>query len=225
MRNFIIIILAVAAIGGGILYYAMRGGAPALEPVDLGDLDNTQLVEMAQPAMVFGDPDAPVTIMEFADYQCWGCRQFALLVKPMVETEYLGTGRAKLVFYDFPLTGRHRHAFLAARAARCAGDQNRYSDYHDLIFRTQEDWSLMASATRHFKDLAEQLELDRAIFDECLGSDRHADVVSANMLLGQAFRVSVTPTLLVHEGGPVYRLGGSRFLDIQQALDPDGAEN
>lgn len=225
MKNFYIIILAVAVVGGGVLFYAMRGGSPALEPVELGELDNTALVELAQPAHVFGNPDAPSTIMEFADYQCPGCRLFGLMVKPQVESEYISTGQVKLVLHDFPLTGRHPHAFLAARAARCAGDQDRYPDYHDLVFRTQEDWSLMVSAAGHFKDLAGQLELDTSTFNDCLDSDAHAEVVSANIKLGQAFGVNSTPTLLVHRGGPVYRLGGSRLLDIQEALAPDGAEN
>ena len=224
MKNFYIIIMAVAVIGGGGLYYSMRGGTPTLEPIDLGELAGAELIEKAQPAYVFGDPDAPVTIMEFADYQCPGCRGFALIVKPQVDLAYINSGQAKLVFHDFPL-GQHPHAFLAARAARCAGDQDRYVDYHDLVFQTQEDWSPMARATGYFKDLAEQLELDRRAFNGCLESDRHAEVVSANIMLGHAFRVGTTPTLFVHSGSPpVYRLGGAGFLDIQTAIE-DGAGN
>lgn len=226
MKSFYIMILGVLLIGGGVLYYAMRGGSPTLEPIDLGELDNTQLVELAQPAHVFGDPDAPVTIMEFADYQCGVCKQFAVMVKPEVEAAYINTGRAKLVLHDFPLIDLHRHAFLAARAARCAGDQDRYADYHDALFDTQLDWAEMQSATGHFKDLARRVELDTGTFDECLDSDRHAEVVSANMLYGRAFRVTGTPTLVMHRGGPpIYRLGGNRFLDIQEAMESDGTEN
>ena len=225
MKNFYIIILAVAVVGAAVLYYAMRGGTPTLEPIDLGELEGAELLELAQPAHVFGDPDAPVTIMEFADYQCDACKRFAALVKPEVDAEYINSGMAKLVFHDFPLLGLHPHAFLAARAARCAGDQDRYVDYHDLLFRTQRDWSPMISPAGHFKDLAEELELDTRAFRDCLDSDRHAEVVSANIMLGQRFGVSSTPTLFVHRGTrPVYRLGGAGFLDIQQAMEP-GAEN
>ena len=226
MKNFYIIILAVAVIGGGVLFYAIRGGTPTLEPIELGELENAELIELAQPAYVFGDPDAPVTIMEFADYQCPGCMQFAVLVKPQVDAEYISSGQAKLVFHDFPVISQHPHAFLAARAARCAGDQDRYADYHNLLFRTLRDWSPMVSASGHFKDLAEQLTLDKRAFDDCLDSDRHAEVVSANIVLGQqVFGVTGTPTLFVHKGGrPVYRLGGAGFLDIQQAIE-SGVEN
>ncbi len=226
MKNFYLIILAVAVVGGGVLYYAMSGGTPTLEPVELGELGNAELIELAQPAYVFGDPDAPVTIMEFADYQCGACKRFAVMVKPQVDAAYISTGQLKLVFHDFPLLNLHPHAFLAARAARCAGDQDLYPEYHDLLFDTQNDWFEMVSATGHFKDLAKQLDLDTRAFNGCVDSDRHADVVTANMRLGGAFRVSSTPTLFIHEGGPpVYQLGGSGFLDIQQAMEPDSMEN
>ncbi len=223
MKNFYIIILAVAVVGGGVLYYAIGGGTPAVEPVEVSD---AELTELAKPAYVYGDPDAPFTIMEFADYQCGSCKRFAVMVKPQVDEEYISSGRAKLEIYDFPLVNLHPHAFLAARAARCAGDQDLYPEYHDLLFDTQNDWFEMASAVGHFKDLAKQLDLDARAFNGCLDSDRHAKGVSANMELGQASGVNSTPTLFVHEGGPpVYRLGGAGFLDIQRFMETDGAEN
>lgn len=221
MRNFYIIILAVAAAGGVVLYYAMRGGTPVVEPVDLGDLEQQELIALAQPAGVYGDPDAPVTIMEFADYQCGACKQFGLFVKPQVDLAYIDTGRAKLVLHDFPILSPH--AFVAARAARCAGDQDRYFEYHDQVFHTQEDWAPLSSAVGHFKDLAKELQLDTRDFNACLQSDRHADVVTANMRLGDALGVTGTPTLFVHRGGSdVVRLGGSGFLDVEHAIEGDG---
>ncbi len=220
MRNFYIIILAVAVIGGGVLFYAMRGGSTAVEPVDLGELEQQELIDMAQPAGVYGDPDAPITIMEFADYQCGACKQFGLFIKPQLDAAYIRTGQAKLVVHDFP---RFPHAFLAARAVRCAGDQDRYWEYHDLILHSQEDWSPMKSVTGHFNDLAKELQLDTRAFGDCLASDSHADVVTANLRLGEALGVTGTPSLFVHRGGPpVIRLGGSGFLDIQQAIEGEG---
>ena len=223
MRNFYIIIAAVAVIGGGVLFYAMRGGTVASEPVELGELEQQELIDIAQPAGVYGDPDAPVTIMEFVDYQCPKCKEFGLFVKPQVDAAYIQTGQARLVVHDFPLLALHPHAFVAARAARCAGDQDRYFEYHDLIFETQKDWSPMGSAVGHFNDLADELELDTRAFRDCLQSDRHADVVTANMHLGVALGVGGTPTLLVHRGGPpVVRLGGSSFLDVRTAIEGEG---
>lgn len=226
MKNFYIIIAVVAVTGGGVLFHAMRGGGgAAVEPVDLGELEQQELIDLARPAGVHGDPDAPVTIMEFADYQCGACKQFGLFVKPQVDLAYVETGLAKLVFHDFPILSLHANAFVAARAARCAGDQDSYFEYHDRVFHTQEDWAPLGSAVGHFKDLAEELRLDAQAFGDCLESDRHADVVTANMRLGERLGVTGTPALFVHRGGPpVVRLGGFQLLDVREAIE-GGGEN
>lgn len=219
MKNFYIIIGVVAVAGIAVVALALRGGGSgATEPVDLGEIADAELLELAQ-GMVSGDPDAPVTIMEFGNYQCPACRQFALLVKPQVDMAYVETGQAKFVYYDYPNPG-FPHSFLAARAARCAGDQERYFDYHDAVYGTFDDWSMLGNAAGHFEDLADDIGLDTGAFDECLNSDRFADVVTANLTLGQRLGVPGTPAIYVHHGtGSAQRLGGFQFIDIQQAME------
>ena len=221
MRTFYLVFGGVAVVGAGIVYYAIRGGGSgAVFPVELGEMDQQELIELARPAGVYGDTAAPITVMEFGDYQCPACRHFGLFVKPQLADAYISTGKAKLEYYDFPLTVPHPHAFLAARAARCAGDQGLYFEYHDRVFATQEEWSPLGSAFGHLRDLADELEMDRDAFRDCLRSDRHAEVVSANMRLGEELRVAGTPAVFVYRGGPpLLNLGGSSFLDLQTAID------
>ncbi len=226
LNKFYVIIGLVAVVGAVVVGSSLRrGSSGASEPVDLGNIQDRELVELAQ-GIIFGDPDAPVTIMEFGDYQCPACRSFALLTKPQLDLAYIETGQAKLVYHDFPLS-IHPHAFVAARAARCANEQDRYSDYHDALFRTQEAWSPLQNATNHFNELAGDVGLDTEAFRECLESDRHADVVTANVLLGERLGVGGTPTIFVHHGQQsqaARRLGGFQFIDIQQAMEA-GAGN
>lgn len=219
MKNFYIIIGVVAVAGIAVVALALRGGGSgATEPVDLGEIADAELLELAQ-GMVSGDPDAPVTIMEFGNYQCSACRQFALLVKPQVDMAYVETGQAKFVYYDYPNPG-FPHSFLAARAARCAGDQDRYFDYHDAVYGTFDDWAMLGNAAGHFGDLADDIGLDTDAFDACLDSDRFADVVTANLTLGQRLGAPGTPTIYIHHGsGSAQRLGGFQFIDIQQAME------
>ena len=125
----------------------------------------------------------PVQIVEFGDYQCPACGAFANLEKPRVEEAYVESGKAQFVFYDFPLTDMHPNAFVAARAARCAADQEMFWEYHDNLFRNQTIWSPLSNPTSTFVEYAETLGLDGGDFGACLRSDRHADVVSANMQL------------------------------------------
>lgn len=223
LKWFYVALAGAAAVGAVMLMLSLRGGQAASEPQDLGELADQDLVDLAQ-GIVYGDPAAPITIMEFGDYQCPACGQFAQLVKPRLDFAYIETGQAKLVFHDFPLPA-HPHSFLAARAARCAGDQDRYFEYHDAVFQTQREWSPMRDATGHFVGLADETGLDEDAFRECLESNRHADVVSANLRLGQLLGVGGTPTIFVHHGGngPAQRLGNFQFLDIQRAIDAGGA--
>ena len=220
MKNFYVIIGIVAVGGIAVVGFALRGGrSAASEPVDLGDITNEDLVALAQ-GMVYGDPDAPVTIMEFGNYQCNACRTFALQIKPQVDLAYIQTGQAKFVYYDYPNPG-FPLSFLAARAARCAGDQERYFEYHDAVYSTFDDWWQLQSGYGHFNDLADEVGLDTEAFESCLDSDRHADVVTANLTLGQMLGVPGTPGIFIHregEGG-ARRLGGFQFIDIQQAME------
>lgn len=194
--------------------------AAATEPVEVEGIDDPErLVELAQ-GMVLGDPDAPVTIYEFGDYQCPGCGGFALQVKPLVETAYVQDGRAKFVFYDFPLISIHPNAFLAARASRCAADQGGYWEYHKTLFEQQARWSASAAPAGSFADYAAEQGLDKGEFEGCLNSDKHADVVTAQMHLGEALGVGGTPTIMVSKGdGKATQLPDGSFPFIQEAVD------
>ncbi len=222
MKNFYIVLGVVAVAGAVVVGLALRGGTPVIEPVDLGEITDQELVDLAQ-GVVYGNPDAPITIMEFADYQCGTCAYFALNVKPLVDREYIETGRAKLVLHDYP-TGRFPHSFLAARAVRCAGAQERYFEYHDEVFRTQMEWFDMQNPAGHFSDLAEDLGLDGRAFGSCLNSDQFADVVTANRSLGERLGVTGTPTVFIHDGETL-RFSGFEFADVQRTMEAAGSGN
>ena len=221
MNKLYVILGVVAVLGIGAVAYSVGSnalGTAATEPVEVEGLDNNErLVELAQ-GMTRGAPDALVTIVEFGDYQCPACGSFAMGVKPQVELALVESGQAKFVFYDFPLVQIHPHAFLAARAARCAGDQDKFWQYHELLFRSQTSWSGEANAIGSFMDYASAVELDETAFEDCLKSDRHADVVTANMYLGAQLGVGGTPTILVNrEGSPTRRVDND-YASIQAAV-------
>ena len=86
---------------------------------------------------VLGDPKARVTIIEFGDYQCPSCRLFWQDVQPRLKKDYIDTGKVRLVFRDFPVLEIHPEAAVASQAAQCAGDQGKYWEMHDKLFREQ----------------------------------------------------------------------------------------
>jgi protein-disulfide isomerase len=145
-----------------------------------------------------GQADAPVVIYEFADFQCPACAQFAAVVTPHVKQQHVQAGTVRYVHYDFPLIQIHPHAFLAARAGRCANEQGRFWEYHDLLYAEQRAWSGEDNALPMFVEYARRTGIDASAFEACLRSDRYALEVSQNMQLGNSLNVPGTPTLYIN---------------------------
>ena len=214
--RIVALVVGLAVLAAVVFNLRSGGGADmAIAPVELDIADMSQLAEMA-PGIHSGSEDAPITILEFADFACPGCMAFAGTVKPQVDVAFVQSGAAKFVFYDFPLISIHPHAFLAARAARCADTQGMFWEYHDEIFRNQSAWRFAAAPpVSAFEDYAAAVGLDQGDFRSCLRSDRFADVVTANMQLGQGLGVSGTPTVLITRGnGDVRQVQGNTIADM-----------
>lgn len=196
MRPFYLVLGAVAVVGVVFVLWQLRGGggSAASEPVPVV-ISNEELSRVQ--GISIGSADAPVVIYEFADFQCPGCGDFATFTAPLVKERLVETGQVRFVYYDFPLP-QHRNAFLAARAARCANEQGRFWDYHDILYGRQARWSLMGNPVDFFVDLADELDLDDDAFEACLRSDRHQEEVSRSLQLGQMLGVRSTPTLFVN---------------------------
>ena len=226
MRKFYYLFGAVAAIGIGVVGYNVSAGmfgSAVTAPIELNLENDEALVALAQ-GMSKGDEGAAVTIVEFGDYQCPGCGSFALNVKPQIEQILVNSGQAKFVFYDFPLISIHPNAFLAARAARCAGEQDKYWEYHETLFRNQGRWSTASMPSSAFEDYAGDVGIDEGDFGSCLNSDKFADVVTANMELGARMGVSGTPTVLVEHNGQLRRLNSFDYGTVAATVEALTAE-
>lgn len=193
-----LVMIVVALLGvGGLAYAILKGGDTATAPVEVEGLDDPQALVARAEGVTLGDPNAPLKLVEFGDYQCPACKMFALQVKPVLMEKYIDIGKLQLVYYDFPLSG-HPHSFIAARAVRCAGAQERFWDYHDFIFSRQDTWSPKANVVDDFVDYAGEVGLDEAQFESCLKSDQFAEMVSANLRLGEQLGVTGTPTVILN---------------------------
>ncbi len=196
LTPFYLVIGVVAVLGIGILVWqAFGSGEPATAPVAV-DIDPAELARVQ--GIAIGQEDAPVVIYEFADFQCPGCASFASFVAPLIKERLVDRGLVRYVYYDFPLISIHQHAFLASRAARCANEQARFWDYHDVLYARQSRWAAMRDATSYFVEIAAELGLNRSQFDSCLRSDQYAEEVTRNLRLGESLGVNETPTLFVN---------------------------
>lgn len=171
-------------------------------------------VEIAD-AYSIGDPDAPVTIVEFTDFQCPFCVRHFQQTYPKIVQEYVETGVVRYVFKDFPLNSIHPQAAEAAQAARCAGDQDAYLEMHDLLFQRQQMWSGDQS-TEVFISLAEDLDLDADTFSQCLTSGMYEDAVEADLDQGIQLGVTGTPAFFLNG----YAVSGAQpFSLFEQAIE------
>lgn len=137
-----------------------------------------------------GPAAAPVTIVEFSDFQCPFCKQ---VVPTLAQLLSRYGGRVKLVFRDFPIDSLHPQARKAAEAGRCAGDQGKFWEYHDALFANAPQLS-----PEQLKTYAQQVGLDVASFERCLGSGTHAAAVQKDIEEGTRLGVTGTPAFFVN---------------------------
>ena len=204
-RSFYWILAAIALVGIAVLVYsvvrARSGGSAAMEPVKLDSTSLAAINARTSPQRL-GSPNAPVKLVEFADYTCPYCGHWAAQVQPRLIQDFVNTGKLQIVFYDFPLgsEGEHKYSFLAARAARCAGEQGKFWEMHDYLFGHQSEWSFASGApVKTFEGYARTLGVDPAKYNACLESDRYADAVTADHMLGEQLGVDSTPTIIINE--------------------------
>lgn len=199
MKPFYIVLALIAVIGiGAIVYSTTRGGggmATAPQEITLQNADS--LLALAE-GITMGEETAPVRVMVFSDFQCGACGVWSTRIEPNLKAEFIETGKVRYTYYDFPITSIHAHAFLAARAGRCANDQGRFWEFHDRVFAYQNSWAFSQSPpVDEFTQYATEAGLDGDAFESCLRSDRHADVVTANLMLAEQLGVNSTPTVYV----------------------------
>jgi protein-disulfide isomerase len=190
-------ILGVVALAGAFLLFRQMSGGGGAAATELQPVVMTPEQLQRVPGITQGQPNAPVVVMEFADFQCGACAYFATYYKPLMK-EWVDNGTVRFVWYDYPLVEMHQNAMLAARAGRCANEQNQFWAYHDIVFSRQSEWAETTDAAKRFVDYAQQAGLERGAFTQCLRSDKYQKEVSESHQLGSTFGVSGTPTLFVN---------------------------
>lgn len=159
-----------------------------------------------------GDADAPVTIIEFSDFQCPFCGKFFIESEKQIIQNYVNTGKAKFVYRDFPLSF-HPEATPAAEAAECANEQGKFWEFHDNLFENQASLS-----TALYQDLAEKYNLDIGKFEQCIGTRKYQSEVQADFDYGSSIGVSGTPTIFIN--GNVI-VGAQPYQVFEQAIEAE----
>ena len=170
---------------------------------------------------VLGNANAPLTIIEFSDYQCPFCQRFHQQTWSQLKTDYIDSGKVKFVYRDFPLPF-HQNAEISAEAANCAGDQNKYWEMHDELFaKGSGDGTGLDAAS--LKGYAAALGMNAANFATCLNSTKYAGEIQKDTADGGTAGVSGTPTFFIGSPGKGYQIlvGAQPYAAFKQAIEQE----
>lgn len=193
MRRFYAALVVIGAAGGGWIWMSTKrtaGGSPA-EPLP----ESAIAAASSFPGYLLGAESAPVEVTEFADFQCPGCAQFAVLTMHDVKQRLISAGRVRWRFKDFPLE-MHPNSRAAHHAAACADEQGRFWEMHDQLFYNQPRWSLERNPGRRFAEYARAIGLDLNRFEDCTRTGRYQARIEASVRDGQRLGVTSTPSFI-----------------------------
>ena len=169
---------------------------------------------------VLGSPSAPITIIEFGDYQCEACYHWYHNTRADIIDNYIETGKANLVFIDLPFLGRD--SITAAQATYCADDQGKYWEYHETLYNFQEAVDNGWASKDRLVSFAFNLDMNLDEFNDCMDSSKYAKRVKANYDESQRFGAEATPTfLIISPDGNMKKIASAQPYSVfSQVIEP-----
>ncbi len=199
----VLVVLAFAA--GVLIGYAVWGRTPAAQPFVVSESPSGPIaqaaVETPTPQYVrykiptdgfpsLGPADAPITLVEFGDFQCPFCRQWEQQTYQPLLAAY--PGKIRVVYRDFPLTSIHPNAFPAAEAAQCANEQDAFWPYHDKLFSSEN------LGDDIYRQYAQELNLDMTQFEDCLTNHKYQQTIQSDSDFAANLGINSTPTFFIN---------------------------
>ena len=196
-------ILIGVLVGGVLSEYGVNSN-------DSKKLTFSKLVENGSPVM--GNINAPITILEWGDYQCTFCYKFHQNTLDIINEDFIKTGKVKIIFKDFPLNGFDSK--LAAEASYCAQDQEKYWKYHDELYKNwggeRTGWITRESLAK----FAETVNLDVEKFNKCLDDHKYENKVDLLYAFGKEIGIDATPSFLVFNDQKMIKIRGNQPLEV-----------
>jgi len=177
---------------------------------DSGLLTTSNLVSGGSP--ILGNSNAPITILEWGDYQCTFCYKFHQNTLNIIQEDFIDTGKVKLVFKDFPLNGPD--SLLAAEAAYCAEDQEKYWQYHDELYKNWGGERTGWITRESLDNFANTVNLDLNEFNKCLDDHKYQNKVNIIHEFGKEIGIDATPSFLVFNGEKIIKIRGNQPLEV-----------
>jgi protein-disulfide isomerase len=163
---------------------------------------------------VMGSADAPVTMIEYSAYLCPYCRMFAMETLPLIEEEYIDTGKVKFMFRDFPVHGESEVAL--AMVTECAADQGKFWEMQAYLWEGYDEWSQSQDILATFQEKAEDLGMDTEVFTSCLQEGTVVDRIVEDYNIAVQDGIEATPSFLING---IQIRGAQPFEEFQRVID------
>lgn len=195
MKNTLIyafsIIIAGALIGGA-LFYSKSPATPGALVTPTPDSGKGVILDIQEGDPVLGNPEAPITIFNFSDFQCGFCGRHAMTAEKEIIEKYVKAGKVKMVFRNFAFLGEN--SFFAAEATECAKEQDKFWGFHDYLFSRLTGGEKVPFSKENLKKFAVELGLDAVRFNDCFDSGKYATKIKNSAKNGSQYGVISTPT-------------------------------
>ena len=211
--------IAVACIFCGVLMVNMINSetTPVLAETPQKQTEITKIQSLSvftdNASPILGNPNAPITMVEFGDYQCTFCSKFFHETENPIITNYIKTGKVKILFKDYIILGQD--SINAANAAHCANDQKLFWEYHSMLYNNWAGENTGWADLAHLHEFANTLGLDMDVFSTCMSDLKWNELVNLSSKDGQKLGVSGTPTFFViDQNNDVIKIVGAQHYDV-----------
>ena len=211
--------IAVACIFCGVLMVNMINSetTPVLAETPQKQTEITKIQSLSvftdNASPILGNPNAPITMVEFGDYQCTFCSKFFHETENSIITNYIKTGKVKILFKDYIILGQD--SINAANAAHCANDQKLFWEYHSMLYNNWAGENTGWADLAHLHEFANTLGLDMDVFSTCMSDLKWNELVNLSSIDGQKLGVSGTPTFFViDQNNDVIKIVGAQHYDV-----------
>ncbi len=213
--SVIIAIIAVSVLNSDSTDTVMKNNTPdsSISPLSFSNL-------ITSDTPLKGDPSAPITLIEFGDFQCSNCGRFYTNTLPLIEKNFINTGKVNFVYRDFPIQSIHLNAVPAAIAAECVDDQNSFWSFHDMVFENKSTWGELneVNLLNEFEQYAVTLELNTEEFNVCLESKKYLDEVRNDLQDGRNYGVKGTGFFIGNEKIGFTKVSGAKPYPIFEEI-------
>ena len=197
---------------------------PTPEMDQIGPKKITMDTFLSNGSPILGDPNAPITLVEFGDYQCHYCNVFFQSIEKDIVKNYVDTGKVKIIFKDYNIIGED--SVIASQGAHCANDQGLFWEYHDILYSNWTGENNGWASSENLAIFAQQIDLNMNKWSECMKKGSHSQTINESNNDARSLELTGTPAFFViNSEGKVSKLFGAQPFEVFKKIFDSQLEN